>query len=263
MASGKKKPTKGSKSATKAARATVAASKPKPWGMIIAVVVILALAGGVFGYAYIEISASNKFRVAEDNKDPSQNIEGVQRANYPAGNHVTAGERVAYDKNPPFGGPHDQIWADCEGVVYSKPVRNENMVHALEHGAVWIAYHPDKIKGAELDKLKKRVQGQPYMMLSPYPRLDKPISLQSWGHQLKVGSADDERIDQFVKSLRRNQYQYPEVDASCSQVPGFNTQNPPPEPAEPPGPNAKPMNFQGDRQAQQNMGGGQQPPAGG
>ena len=63
------------------------------------------------------------------------------------------------------------------------------MVHALEHGAVWIAYNPDKIKGEALDTLKAKVEGQPYMLMSPYPGLDKPISLQSWGHQLKLTKA--------------------------------------------------------------------------
>ncbi|MQA08127.1 MAG: DUF3105 domain-containing protein [Pseudonocardiaceae bacterium] len=264
MVSGKKKRGGGSKSATKAARAAVTASKPKPWGTIIAIVAVLLLAGGVFGYAYIQISENNKFRVSEDNQDPSESIAGVVRKEYPAGKHVTANERVAYDQSPPFGGPHDEVWADCEGIVYPKPVRSENMVHALEHGAVWIAYNPDQVKGQALNKLKQRTEGQQFTMLSPYPRLDKPISLQSWGHQLKVSSADDERIDQFIKSLRRNQYQYPEVDATCGPIPGrFDPNNPPTEPAAPPGPEAKPMNFGGDPQAQQDMGGGQQAPAGG
>ncbi len=39
-----------------------------------------------------------------------------------------------------------QTWATCNGVVYTKAVRIENMVHTLEHGAVWIAYNPDTIR---------------------------------------------------------------------------------------------------------------------
>ena len=40
--------------------------------------------------------------------------------------------------------------------------------------------------------------------MSPYEGLDKPISLQAWGYQLKVDNADDGRIDEFIKALREN-----------------------------------------------------------
>ncbi|WP_436491782.1 DUF3105 domain-containing protein [Actinokineospora sp. HUAS TT18] len=241
MASGTKN--KSGKGSVKAARSSVVAKKGVPWGTIAAVVAIVLLAGGVFGYAYIQISAAKKFTVSEENKDPSTNIPGVVKKEYSAGQHVKAAQRVAYDQSPPFGGPHDEAWADCEGIVYPTAVRSENMVHALEHGSVWIAYNPDKVSGGELDKLKAKVEGQPFMMLSPYPGLDKNISLQSWGHQLKLDSADDERIDQFIKSLKRNRYQNPEPNAACGPLgPGqFDPATPPPFVAEPPGPDAVPM----------------------
>jgi hypothetical protein len=241
MASGTKskganKPRGKSNSANKARRSVVGtARKPKPWGMIMGLVVILALAGGVFTYAFMQIADKEQWIVSEDNKDPSENINGVVREKYESGQHVEATERVAYDQSPPFGGPHDNAWADCQGVVYPTAVRNENMVHALEHGSVWIAYNPDKIKGKALDTLKAKVEGQPYMLMSPYPGLDKPISLQSWGHQLKLTSATDPRIDEFIKSLRENQYQNPEPGGRCdTQGTGFDMAAPPPFVAEPP-----------------------------
>ncbi|MGQ0840481.1 DUF3105 domain-containing protein [Actinokineospora sp.] len=237
MASGTKN--KGSKSAVKAARASVVARKSRPWGTIIGVIAVLLLAGGVFGYAYVQVSGAKKFTVSEDNKDPSENIGGVTRMPYTAGQHINPGQRVAYDQTPPFGGPHDGVWADCTGIVYPTAVRNENMVHALEHGSVWIAYNPDKVQGPALEKLKSKVDGQPYMLMSPYPALDRPISLQSWGHQLKLDSADDERIDQFIKALRSNSYQNPEPGGRCdSNQTGFDPGAPPPFVAEKPGPDA-------------------------
>jgi hypothetical protein len=120
------------------------------------------------------------------------------------------------------------------------------MVHALEHGAVWIAYNPDKIKGDALDTLKNKVEGQPYMMLSPYPGLNKAVSLQSWGHQLKVDSADDERVDQFITSLRENKYEHPEPGGRCdSDGTGFDPTSPPPFVAEKPGKDAVTMDGKG------------------
>ncbi|GAA3461555.1 DUF3105 domain-containing protein [Saccharothrix longispora] len=245
MTSGKK--TKAARSSVAAARSSVVAKKPKPWGTIIAVIAVLALAGTVFGYAYSQIADKNakeaalaKWNPSEENKDPSDQIQGVVKKEYAEGRHVTAEQRVAYDQSPPFGGPHDGVWAACTGVVYETAVRTENMVHGLEHGAVWIAYNPDQVTGDALAKLRGRVEGQQFTMMSPYPGLDKPISLQAWGHQLKLESADDERIDQFVQALRRNQYTYPEIGATCDSS-TFDVTNPPPFVAEAPGADAVPM----------------------
>lgn len=274
MASGTKK--KGtSKSAVKSARGSVVAKKQTPWGTIIAVVAIVLLAGGVFGYYFVASSdkreqadreeAAASFAPSASNRDPSKNIKGVVTKQYEGGAHVRPNERVAYDQSPPFGGPHDGFWAACTGIVYPKAVRTENMVHGLEHGAVWIAYDPDKVTGDALEQLKLRVNGKPFMMMSPYPGLDHAISLQSWGHQLKLDNADDQRIDQFIAALKRNSNTYPEVGASCDALgPGqFDPDNPPPFDPSKPGKDAKPMDYKGSQgAADESMGGGQSTPAG-
>jgi len=229
------------------ARAIVTATKPKPWGTIAAVVVVVLFAGAIFAYMYTRYQDVSAFKPTADRKDPSTQIEGVVTHDYGAGRgHIGADKRVAYDRSPPFGGPHDGVWAACNGVVYSTPVRNENMVHSLEHGAVWIAYNPEQITGSALQSLQDRVRGQNYLMLSPYPGLDTPISLQSWGHQLKLADPADKRIDHFVQALRLNPYTYPEIGASCDAVPGsFDPATPPPFVATPPGPDAVPLDFAG------------------
>lgn len=205
-------------------------------------------AGGIFYYLFTQYEDRHAYKPSAGNKDPSTKIEGVVTQNYGEANrgHIGSDKRVAYDHSPPFGGPHDATWAACNGQIYETAVRNENMVHALEHGAVWIAYQPDQITGPALQALRDRVQGQSYLLLSPYPGLDSPISLQSWGHQLKLTDPADQRIDQFIQSLRANQYTYPEIGASCDVLTGrFDPVAPPPFVAEPPGPDAIPMNFAG------------------
>ena len=246
MASGK------TSKAVRSARSSVVMSKPKPWGTIAAAMAVVLFAGGVFGYAYYKWDAKQDkeaalaaFTPSETNQDPSDKIQGVVKVDYNnARGHVDATQRVAYDRFPPFGGPHDGVWADCNGIVYNDPVRNENMVHPLEHGAVWIAYNPDQVAGTALDTLKAKVTGQTYLMLSPYPLLDKLVSVQSWGHQLKVDGADDPRIDQFIRALRTNPYQHPEVGGTCDPSPGtWDNASPPPFVGTPPPPDAVPMNF--------------------
>ncbi|HEU0087703.1 MAG TPA: DUF3105 domain-containing protein [Pseudonocardiaceae bacterium] len=238
-------PSGKSSKAVRNARSVVAATKPKPWGTVAAVLAVLVFAVGIFGYLYLRYDERRTFTPTAENKDPSAQIEGVVTEDYShRRGHVSATQRVAYDHFPPFGGPHDATWAACNGVVYDKPVRNENMVHPLEHGAVWITYNPDHVTGDALQALKDRVEGQGYLMLSPYPGLDTPISLQSWGHQLKLSDAKDKRIDQFIQSLRLNEYTYPEVGASCDVLPSaFDPANPPPFVAAPPGPGAVPLDY--------------------
>ncbi len=169
------------------------------------------------------------FTPSAANPDPSTRIEGIVVEPPATSAHVPRTERVRYERNPPLGGSHDAVWADCDGTVYDTAVRNENMVHSLEHGAVWIAYHPRRISGEALESLGNRVEGSPYTMLSPYPGLDAPISLQSWGHQLRVEGADDPRIDQFLRALRANPNTHPEPGASCTARPqNFDVDAPPP-----------------------------------
>ncbi|QPG87441.1 DUF3105 domain-containing protein [Rhodococcus qingshengii] len=164
-----------------------------------------------------------------DNPDPSEAIDGVVTVDYPAAQHVRPNERVAYTYSPPFGGRHDSVWANCTGVVYPQAIRTENAVHSLEHGAVWITYNPDLVSSEDQARLAQRVEGMSYTLMSPYPTLDSPISLQSWGRQLKLDNAADARIDQFVSALRVNPNTYPEVGATCSvPVTSFDPNNPPP-----------------------------------
>ncbi|MTD53677.1 DUF3105 domain-containing protein [Amycolatopsis pithecellobii] len=258
MASGTKKKA-SSKKAIRAARNSVVTKRGFPWGTVIAIVAVVALAAVVVTYYLVQSApkrALAEWAPSDSNKDPSLQLAGIVTGTYKGSVHVLPTERVAYDHFPPIGGPHDGYWAACNGTVYTTAVRNENMVHALEHGTVWIAYNPAQVTGDALNTLKTKVQGKPYTMMSPYPGLDKPISLQAWGHQLKLDSAGDQRIDEFITALRTNPNTTPEVGASCDVLgPGqFDPDNPPPFVATPPGPDAKPMDYQGTQGTQQDTG---------
>jgi hypothetical protein len=115
---------------------------------------------------------------------------------------------LTYPQTPPVGGKHNPVWQNCQGDVYTAQLANEHAVHSMEHGTVWITYRPD-LPADQIETLAKKVRGNSYMMLSPYPGLDKPISLQAWGFQLKVESAADGRIDEFIRALRQNATQEP------------------------------------------------------
>lgn len=119
---------------------------------------------------------------------------------------------VSYPHSPPVGGDHHPVWQNCNGAVYEAPIVNEHAVHSLEHGAVWITYSPD-LTAEAVEALAGRVHGVDYMLMSPYPGLDRPISLQAWGYQLKVEDPADPRIDQFIAAARIKLA--PEPGATC------------------------------------------------
>jgi hypothetical protein len=127
------------------------------------------------------------------------------------GNHK-AGD-LTYPSSPPVGGVHNPQWQSCMGDVYTSQIAKEQAVHALEHGAVWITYRPD-LPQDQIDKLASKVRDVEYTMMSPYPGLDVPISLQAWGYQLKLENANDGRIDDFINALKKNATQEP--SAGCS-----------------------------------------------
>ncbi|WP_344079263.1 DUF3105 domain-containing protein [Luedemannella helvata] len=120
---------------------------------------------------------------------------------------------LTYQVNPAVGGSHNYNIQNCMGDVYKAPIPQEHAVHSLEHGAVWITYRPD-LPQDQVDKLAKKIDGVAFTMMSPYPNLDSPISLQSWGFQLKVDNADDPRIDKYIQALRLNATM--EEGAACS-----------------------------------------------
>ncbi|MFD5425271.1 DUF3105 domain-containing protein [Streptomyces sp. NPDC127084] len=126
--------------------------------------------------------------------------------------HVTTA--VTYPMKPPVGGDHHPVWMNCDGIVYDRPIREENAVHSLEHGAVWVTYN-DRAPAADVHKLEDKVRRIPYAMMSPVKDQAGPVMLSAWGRQLTVGSADDPRVDQFLTKYVQGP-QTPEPGATCA-----------------------------------------------
>jgi hypothetical protein len=120
--------------------------------------------------------------------------------------------RYEFGGLPPAGGTHHSVWQNCG--IYDEPVRPEHAIHSLEHGAVWITYHPD-LPENQVSQLQNMARGQTFILLSPYPDQDAPIVLTAWGLQLTVESANDNRIPRFIERYRLGP-QTPERGATCA-----------------------------------------------
>ena len=131
----------------------------------------------------------------------------------------SVGLERAHDENvdytgsdlPPVGGLHSGIWQNCG--IYDESIAAKNAVHSMEHGAVWVTYHPD-LPAGDVDRLQDIVGGEPYVLLSPYDGLKSPVVLSAWGIQLEVDEANDDRIATFIERYERGP-QTPEPGATC------------------------------------------------
>ncbi|AOR34713.1 hypothetical protein BFF78_29970 [Streptomyces fodineus] len=183
---------------------------------------VVIVAGLVVGGVVLVNSQSGKKDTAGDSKSSGSSgdsghwvtgKDGVQTwSGKLARTHVTA--KVSYPMHPPVGGNHNPIWATCDGTVYTKALQDENAVHSLEHGAVWVTY-TSKAKKADVDALAAKVKKTPYSLMSPYENQAEPLILSAWGHQVAVKSADDPEVNKFFAAYVQGP-QTPEPGAACT-----------------------------------------------
>lgn len=121
-------------------------------------------------------------------------------------------DRITYPMNPPVGGDHNPAWLNCG--VYTVTLPAELAVHSMEHGAVWITYLPD-LPADQVATLKTLTKAGAFRLLNPNPGQDSPIIMTAWGVQLKLQSADDPRLQEFI-SRYENRPDGPEYGAPCS-----------------------------------------------
>lgn len=183
--------------------------KPFPVGFAAGCAALALSLGGIIAYAALNqgIGDTSSLKYAE-HQISDLNVHHAQ-------NRSHVGGAIPYKdaaNTPPDGGNHNNNPESCQ--VYTAPIANENAVHSLEHGAVWVTYNPDKASKDDITKLKALVDGNPYRMLSPYAGLKTKISLQAWGEQLFVNSVTDSRVKRFL-DLFTSGPQAPERGGAC------------------------------------------------
>jgi hypothetical protein len=205
-----------------------------PWGLIItsAVIVVFAAVIVIVAVTHKKSTSNQPTAMIGNNKTSYLNelraaadIKGVTFKPEADRGHVDG--TVKYDVTPPIGGNHSAYWADCSGTVYANAIANENAVHMLEHGAVWITYRPD-LPADQVQQLRDLARGKSYVLLSPWtdtPPLPAPVVASAWGLQVKVDSASDDRLAQFIRNYA-NGTQTPEPGAVCSGGAGSPMPNP-------------------------------------
>jgi hypothetical protein len=116
---------------------------------------------------------------------------------------------VDYPQDPPAGGPHAPVWLDCG--VYDVPVREENAVHDLEHGTVWITHDPD-LPERDVEALAEALPDNGIM--SPRDGLSSPVVVTVWGAQLALDGPRDPRLRLFLEEYGDG-HTAPEFGVTC------------------------------------------------
>ena len=133
--------------------------------------------------------------------------EGVETFSVTAGHSA---DPIVYTQVPPVGGVHNPTWQTC--TFYDHAVPNETAVHSLEHGAIWITYRPD-LPADELAVLARLGRDRSGILVSKWEEgLPAPVVASSWNRQLKLPSANDPRLMQFIRAFSG---QAPEPNAPC------------------------------------------------
>ncbi|BBC37025.1 Gram-positive signal peptide protein, YSIRK family [Streptomyces graminofaciens] len=182
---------------------------------------VVIVAGLVVGGTVLVRSQSDKSTNADSGKAADANVTGkfvmgddgvkTWKGKLSQGHPTTS---VKYPMTPPVGGDHNPVWQNCNGDVYDKAIKNENAVHSMEHGAVWVTYN-SKASDADVKALAEKVKKTPYTMMSPLEAQKDPIMLSAWGVQRTVKSAADPDLDKFFAKYVQGE-QTPEPGAACT-----------------------------------------------
>lgn len=115
--------------------------------------------------------------------------------------HIAVGaSHPEYNSNPPTSGWHYAQPANWG--VYQNELPDEQLIHNLEHGGIWISYK--SIDDATKTALEKIAKSESKIVLEPRSKDDTPIVLASWGRLQKLETFDETAIKNFISANRNN-----------------------------------------------------------
>lgn len=181
------------------------------WFLLVALVLV---AGGV-----LLVSKMGPGTQSEDATKPekvSKEVVGTEVFSIVSREHIESGTPGSnYNSDPPTSGPH---WpAPVDKGVYDKEFPDEQIIHNLEHGYIWISYRPDNadlqsstapagvngVSQDEVNQLKSIVEKDNWkMVLEPRAKDQAKIVLAAWGRVLKLDGFDEKKIKDFISTYR-------------------------------------------------------------
>lgn len=149
--------------------------------------------------AVIGLGFTGAIIVAKTNGPPEPPRPGVEQSDH-GREHVNS-KKYGGDQ-PPTSGSHASpvAWG-----AYDTEVRDDQAIHNMEHGGVYISYQPSLPK-EQIDKLTKLLSA-PYsnpefqpkkIVLAPRATNKSPIELSSWRRSESLTSYDAKKIEDYI-----------------------------------------------------------------
>ncbi len=178
--------------------------------MVVSLVLVVAGGAGCSGDDDDSVAEDTPAEVPTDVPvgTPAE-LPGVLEYDETDQDHVN--EPVDYALSPPVGGNHFQVWQNCG--FYTEPVLDEQAVHSLEHGAVWVTYNPELVDADDLTELAEVAGAQTHVLVSPYDH-EAPMILTAWNRQQILETIDGEAVADFILQYQEGP-QTPEPGAPC------------------------------------------------
>jgi len=126
-------------------------------------------------------------------------------------NHIEEGtDPGPFPSDPPAGGRHyaselDAGFYDEDSSQAQLPYPEGYIGHNLEHGYVVFWYNCEALNGGDCETLKSEIRsvmdefGGVKLIAFPWPSLDSPVVMTSWGHLQRFDSFDQQLAADFIK----------------------------------------------------------------
>ncbi len=157
---------------------------------VLIAVLVIVVAG------YYLVSKKSPEEIAFEQKVDEVSLEGkVEEFKIEGVNHISSKETVLYKTNPPTSGPHWSTPADWR--FYDKELPDEQLVHNLEHGGIWITYK-DLDKGS-INKLKSIAKNNNNsVVITKRDENEDSVVVASWGRMMKLVEVDKALIQKYI-----------------------------------------------------------------
>ncbi len=171
-------------------------------GGALALIAILAVAGTLI---YRQISGTTAGeQAAAQNTGVSVPDEGRE--------HVAVGTPLQFKSYPPASGTHFPsaveagVYPNAQLPQYPNALPEGFWVHNLEHGYITLLYKPgtddavvQQLAGM-MTQLPPAKYGRVKLVVTPYERMDTPITAVSWGYRLPLQTFDRDAILAFYRA---------------------------------------------------------------
>ncbi len=150
------------------------------------------------GVVIVVVAAA--FGLYKTSEKQQENLPG-QEFEIQGQKHITQGstDHTPYNSNPPTSGDHwpqPGAWG-----VYKVTQPDEQLVHNLEHGGIWISYKSDKVDQTTINQLEDFAKRYPKIIVEPREKNDAPIALVAWGHLQNLDQYDETTVLKFISAF--------------------------------------------------------------